>query len=360
MGGAAVLAFIGVVVLGPFSGGGTARAILDAARLRFDQVQPFDARVASTIDRATLVAERPDYTGGDHDLLRRVRYEGHDRWRRDTLAESDPPLLDGGPGSFWVWDGSELGIYRADDDAYFVQPTVPSYDPLGELSWENVADRGCEEAGRIVGEEVVAGVRTQRIECPDGEVWVDPQSGLIMRHTADGFSSEIVALTFDPTSDPGSFIVEPPPGAGPGPSEPPATNLVVGAATPGWGELPLDDDAFSLDDIQGARTAIFVTADWCEPCLDQLPDVADLGDDPVAGLSIVSVAVLSSRDRIAEELDARGLTLPVVIDEDGLLDQAWEIEAFPLLVVIGPDGVVEDVAVGPEIAPLLERLRQSA
>jgi hypothetical protein len=355
--GATAVALIGVLVVGPLGGDGSAEVILAAGRQRFAQSPPFDAELLVRISASVLRAERPEYAGGDTVIRRRVRYAGPDRWRRDTLEESEPSLIDGGPGSFWVWDGASLGVYRADEAVYFVQPTAASFDPLGELSWDRLSDADCATGSRLVAEELVAGRRTDHIACPDRSVWVDTVTGLIMRHTAEGFASEIVSVAHDPTLDPAAFEVEAPAGAGPGLPEPPASTLVVGETPPAWGDQRLDGAPLSLGDLRGHRAAILVWADWCDAaCLDHLPAVADLAAAAGDRLRVVTVAVQSEPARVADAIAATGVSVPVVID-GGAIHEAWGIGGVPVLVVLDASGVVQRLAVGRDIPAVLEDLR---
>jgi peroxiredoxin len=94
-------------------------------------------------------------------------------------------------------------------------------------------------------------------------------------------------------------------------------------------------------------------ASWSAPCRDMQPLIAKLAhafkDRPV---SVYTVNVQESRDKVTTFLKAQGLELDVALDSDGALGDKYGVAQLPQTVVIDRDGTIADVHVGftPELA----------
>lgn len=82
-------------------------------------------------------------------------------------------------------------------------------------------------------------------------------------------------------------------------------------------------------------------ATWCRPCEHSLPALQRLHERVRArGVSVVAVSIDGPRNwaRVRPFAARLGLTMPVVIDEDGSLAQRFRVQAVPTSVLIAPDG----------------------
>lgn len=99
--------------------------------------------------------------------------------------------------------------------------------------------------------------------------------------------------------------------------------------------------------LRGRAVLINFWATWCEPCLAEMPSLAQLarqmGPDR---LMVLAVNVKEPEARIQRFVQQTGLTLPVLADPAGELTRAWGVTVFPSTVLVGADGRVRGVLRG--------------
>jgi len=97
-------------------------------------------------------------------------------------------------------------------------------------------------------------------------------------------------------------------------------------------------------------------ATWCKPCLLGLPIVQRVtGEFAERGVVFHAVDVREAPKRIRALLDKRGWhDLPVVLDREGGIAEAFGVGPIPHTVLVGADGEVARVHVG--FASDLERI----
>jgi peroxiredoxin len=90
-------------------------------------------------------------------------------------------------------------------------------------------------------------------------------------------------------------------------------------------------------------------ATWCKPCLASLPELEALHRRYGArGLTVIGVSVDGPRNfpKVRPFAQRLGLTFPIVLDEDGSLQQRFQVRAVPTSVLIAPDGRIVRVTPG--------------
>jgi peroxiredoxin len=90
-------------------------------------------------------------------------------------------------------------------------------------------------------------------------------------------------------------------------------------------------------------------ATWCKPCLASLPELEALHRTlGPRGLTVIGISVDGPRNfsKVRPFTQRLGLTFPIVLDEDGGLQQRFQVRAVPTSVLIGADGRVVRVTPG--------------
>ena len=120
-----------------------------------------------------------------------------------------------------------------------------------------------------------------------------------------------------------------------------ARDLASDRAPPLVGVM-LDGSPFQLDPAQGPWLVHF-WAEWCPICRLEQGSVADIADDH----PVITVATTSgTADEVTAFLATQGVSLPVVIDEDGSIARSWGVEGVPAKFVIGTDGNIYSATMG--------------
>ncbi len=65
------------------------------------------------------------------------------------------------------------------------------------------------------------------------------------------------------------------------------------------------------------------------------------------GLSILAVNIQEDRDQVARWIKERGVTIPVLLDQDRSVTTAYLVRGTPTVVLVGRDGQLIGRAVGP-------------
>jgi peroxiredoxin len=81
-------------------------------------------------------------------------------------------------------------------------------------------------------------------------------------------------------------------------------------------------------------------ATWCKPCVASLPALAALHRREAGrGLSVLGISIDGPRNfaRVRPFVNKLGLDYPNALDEDGSLQERFQVVAVPTTFVIGPD-----------------------
>jgi len=121
-----------------------------------------------------------------------------------------------------------------------------------------------------------------------------------------------------------------------------ARNTPNGISPPISGRL-LDGQFFSLATMNERPMIIHFWATWCGVCRLEQKSIDNLAKD----FSVIAVASQSgTTEKLAAVVKQRGITVPILPDEQGHLAQTFGVKAFPTTFVIGDNNEIFDVEVG--------------
>lgn len=117
--------------------------------------------------------------------------------------------------------------------------------------------------------------------------------------------------------------------------------------TPSFSLTDLDGKNWNLQDLRGRVVVLNFWASWCEPCVTEMPWLAELAAS-YGGSRVVVLAVnyMESEAKVRRFLVNSELTVPVILDRDATLSKSWIKPLFPTSVVIGPDGRARYTVIG--------------
>jgi len=87
-------------------------------------------------------------------------------------------------------------------------------------------------------------------------------------------------------------------------------------------------------------------ATWCTSCRQSLPHLSAVANDPAMaarGLRVIAIDCRESPQTATDYLRTNNLSLPVVSDADGSLEDEYRITILPTTLIIGRDGSIAKV-----------------
>ena len=116
------------------------------------------------------------------------------------------------------------------------------------------------------------------------------------------------------------------------------------------GDLPLADGEFaSFSDWEGRHVVINYWAEWCAPCRKEMPELNALhraGGDEVVVLGVNYDGVTGAAlERLIDEF---AIEFPLLLEDPGARFGQSVPSVVPTTLIIGPDGQLKSVLVGPQ------------
>ncbi len=103
-----------------------------------------------------------------------------------------------------------------------------------------------------------------------------------------------------------------------------------------------DGSEVSLADYRGQPLVVNFWGSWCQPCVDEMPDLeavhTSLGED----VTFIGVNIRDEPEAARAMAERTGVTYDLVRDVDGELSRALEVTNWPTTVLVLPDGTVID------------------
>lgn len=113
--------------------------------------------------------------------------------------------------------------------------------------------------------------------------------------------------------------------------------------------LQLEDGRFvRLSDLKGKPVVLNFWATWCPPCRAEMPELVKAAADK----DIVVLEVNDGEDRSVVEdfATAYGMSMPVVLDKAGVLNERYLVQGLPTTYFVDSEGKLSSVVMG-QISP---------
>ncbi len=103
----------------------------------------------------------------------------------------------------------------------------------------------------------------------------------------------------------------------------------------------------SLSDFKGKFVLVNFWANWCSPCIKELPDMQELYDQVSRDeLEIIGIHAGAYNEAAAEFIKKYEITFPIVSDPDTSI-KGWKVLALPTTYLVNPKGELIYQAIGP-------------
>jgi peroxiredoxin len=124
-----------------------------------------------------------------------------------------------------------------------------------------------------------------------------------------------------------------------------------------------EGETIRLADLRGQPVLVNLWATWCPPCRAEMQTLETVYNDyKDQGFTVLAVNMTSQDDprEIAPFVEQRGLTYPILLDENGAVSKAYQMKSLPSSFFINRDGTINEVIIGGPMAEALLRTRIEA
>ncbi|RDH82349.1 MAG: protein disulfide oxidoreductase [endosymbiont of Galathealinum brachiosum] len=105
----------------------------------------------------------------------------------------------------------------------------------------------------------------------------------------------------------------------------------------------LEGEKFDLREYQSKPVLVHFWATWCPVCQFENSNIANL----VGDYQVITIASWSETDvQVRAYLADKGLSMPVIVDEDGEWAKVYGVKAVPSSFIIDPQGVIQFIEKG--------------
>jgi len=107
-------------------------------------------------------------------------------------------------------------------------------------------------------------------------------------------------------------------------------------------------ETFRLGDQRGKVVMVNFWATWCPPCLEEMPAMERLyRKHKDAGFTLVAISVDADPKKVKPFVSEHKLTMPIGVDPKMDLANTYGVRALPSSFMIGRDGNLAALAIGP-------------
>ncbi len=283
-------------------------------------------------------------------------------------------------GNQYVLDDGPAGRMTPDDSASLVVQVLNEQNPsLAMAASEHPTSILTQDATAVDrGDDAIVNGQscpTLRIAQSDSDmtVTIDPKTQLVqsvaidmtrgfLRQGARTVKSAVLTIAYttiepDASITADAFAWTPPPGSRESHPANDATAL-VGKAPPAFRLKAIDGTTVSSTALRGKVAVLNFFATWCGPCVGEMPELDKMYRQFASqGLCWYEIDEGESQQTVRSFMAAKGLTMPVLLDDSSTAGGAYGVLGIPQTVIVGADGRIRKVIVGADPESILREIQ---
>jgi len=124
-------------------------------------------------------------------------------------------------------------------------------------------------------------------------------------------------------------------------------NANVDVPAPDFQFNDAEGQSTSLYELRGKPVLINFWQTTCPPCVYEMPYLQQVYDEWLdKGLVVLAINVGESSSRVGGFMQSHGLSLPVVLDTNGVIAQKYNIRYFPTTFFVDTNSMVNEMKIG--------------
>ncbi len=126
-----------------------------------------------------------------------------------------------------------------------------------------------------------------------------------------------------------------------------AFHPLLGATIPNFAAMTMSGDRVDSQALAGKIVVLDFWATWCAPCVESMPVLSEIcGKYAAKNVVLFAVNTGESGETATKFVKEQGWKTKILFDPDGKVADAFEVDAIPQTVIIGPRGTIQSVHVG--------------
>ncbi|KQL37038.1 MULTISPECIES: thiol-disulfide oxidoreductase ResA [Bacillaceae] len=123
--------------------------------------------------------------------------------------------------------------------------------------------------------------------------------------------------------------------------------LQVGDYAPDFALVDMNGEEHQLSEYKGQGVFLNFWGTWCKPCEREFPLMdKQYQEYKDQGLQILAVNIGESDFQVQKFVDRKGLTFPVLIDDNKSVMETYNINPLPTTFLVNPEGKIEKIITG--------------
>lgn len=118
-----------------------------------------------------------------------------------------------------------------------------------------------------------------------------------------------------------------------------------------------DGTELAKKDFAGEPLILNFWTSWCPPCIEEMPELQKFSSEH-PDLKLIGVNLTKeefSKKNVSDFIKEHQVTFPIALDEEGRLQETFNIFTIPITVMITADGRIYETFFGPVTAAQLEK-----
>ncbi|MCP3740954.1 TlpA family protein disulfide reductase [Rossellomorea sp. BNER] len=119
----------------------------------------------------------------------------------------------------------------------------------------------------------------------------------------------------------------------------------IGSVAPAFSLESVEGEEVKLTDLVGKKVILNFWATWCPPCKEEMPELQSFYEKNKDEVEVLAINMDPDAE-IKSFLKDYGVTFPVLLDDNDIVNQLYEVMSMPTTIVIDKNGKITAKHIG--------------